>query len=113
MIEELTKQLEDGITALFADDEIKVDEVEFYHLLPNNNVIARVIAEKATFMVAIDTVTGEGSYAEYSAEDLISVDKAVKAADADGVLEWAGDSDGQEIALYRKGDDLTAIVLEA
>jgi hypothetical protein len=112
MIEELTKQLEAGITSLFADDDIKVDKIEFYHLLPNNNVIARVVAESATFMVTIDTVTGEGSYAEYSAKDLASTEEAVKAVDADGLLEWAGNSDGDEIALYRKGDELTAIVLE-
>lgn len=105
MIQALSQQVENGIKLMLGDDDIEVKNFNFYHVVPNNVVIAMVTAtDDAVFMVSANLETGEGSYAEFPADELQSIRGQVEAESPGASLAWIGETEDGEFAFYKTAE---------
>lgn len=103
----LASQVESGIRSLLADDDIDVEQFDFYHVTPADVAIWMVTAtDQAVFTGATNLETGEGQYIEFPADELAQVRSAIEAASPGAQLRWIGQGDDGEIALYQKADGM-------
>jgi hypothetical protein len=114
MIDEFAQQIEQGITALLAEDEIEIADFDFYHLLPGNSVIAMVTAvDGAVFMVVDNLETGDGTYSEFPAEELQAIRDLIEAESPSATLAWVGSTVDGEFAFYKTAEgDLRSLKIE-
>lgn len=103
----LASQVESGIRSLLSDDNIDVEQFEFYHVTPADVAIWMVTAtDQAVFTGATNLETGEGQYIEFPADELVQVRSLIEAASPGAQLRWIGQADDGEIALYQKVDGM-------